>query len=374
MSRKIREIGFIGGGIDSGIGKTHYNSICLNRNWKLSAGFFSRNKKINILSGKKYNIPKNRIYSSIDSFLKNEKKIGAVSLLTPIPNRYNTIKKIIKNKIPIICEKPLLASIEESKKIKKILNKNFLTVTYNYTGYPMIRELENLIKKKSFFGKINSIFIEMPSGVFLEKKTKKENIAKWRLKDGKIPMSFLDLGSHVFNLMYFLTKHYPENLIAKSSTFGKFKNIKDDVMCFGSLNKNTNFNIWFSKSTLGYDNGLKIRIFGKKASVEWVQSEPEKLKINTNDKKNFTIDRGSYLSLISKFKRYNDFKSGHPTGFLEAFKNLYDDILQNIENYKKKIKLNKTYIFEFEHAQKILTVLDSIQKSFVSKKWIKLKK
>ena len=42
------------------------------------------------------------------------------------------------------------------------------------------------------------------------------------------------------------------------------KNIKDDVMCFGSLNKNTNFNIWFSKSTLGYDNGLKIRIFGKK--------------------------------------------------------------------------------------------------------------
>ena len=50
---------------------------------------------------------------SIDSFLKNEKEIAAVSLLTPIPNRYNTIKKIIKNKIPIICEKPLLASIEE---------------------------------------------------------------------------------------------------------------------------------------------------------------------------------------------------------------------------------------------------------------------
>ena len=96
MSKKILEIGFIGGGIDSGIGKTHYNSIRLNNNWKLSAGFFSRNKKLNNLSGKKYNISKNRIYSSIDSFLKNEKEIAAVSLLTPIPNRYNTIKKIIK--------------------------------------------------------------------------------------------------------------------------------------------------------------------------------------------------------------------------------------------------------------------------------------
>jgi len=30
----------------------------------------------------------------------------------------------------------------------------------------------------------------MPSRVFLEKKTKKDNIAKWRLKDGKIPNVF----------------------------------------------------------------------------------------------------------------------------------------------------------------------------------------
>ena len=39
-------------------------------------------------------------------------------------------------------------------------------------------------------------------------------------------------------------------------------------------------------------------------SVELNKFQNEKLKINTNDKKNFIIDRGSYLSLISKFKRY----------------------------------------------------------------------
>ena len=38
-------LGFIGGGINSTIGRMHYLASKLDNKWKLVSGFFSRNKK-----------------------------------------------------------------------------------------------------------------------------------------------------------------------------------------------------------------------------------------------------------------------------------------------------------------------------------------
>ena len=51
-------------------------------------------------------------------------------------------------------------------------------------------------------GKIKKIFVEMPSGAYLTS-IKKNEITSWRLQDKTIPTVLLDLGSHVFNLIYF---------------------------------------------------------------------------------------------------------------------------------------------------------------------------
>ena len=42
---KIKKVAFVGGGIDSGIGKIHFNAISLYAKFSLVAGFFSNNKK-----------------------------------------------------------------------------------------------------------------------------------------------------------------------------------------------------------------------------------------------------------------------------------------------------------------------------------------
>ena len=43
---------------------------------------------------------------------------------------------------------------KEIKSIKSLIKKdNFLSVIYNYTGYPMVREMRDLINRKDFFGK-----------------------------------------------------------------------------------------------------------------------------------------------------------------------------------------------------------------------------
>ena len=37
--------------------------------------------------------------------------------------------------------------------------------------------------------------------------------------------------------------------------------------------------------------------------------------------------------LIAYKKRYNRYKSGHPSGFIEAFANLYSDLADDLINY-----------------------------------------
>ena len=82
-------LGFIGGGTNSTIGKMHFLASKLDNRWKLVSGFFSRNKKSNLASGATYNINRSRVYDSLKSFIKNEKKkLDAVVLLTPTPTHY----------------------------------------------------------------------------------------------------------------------------------------------------------------------------------------------------------------------------------------------------------------------------------------------
>lgn len=357
---KVFSIGIVGGGIDSEIGLTHINSILLSKKFRIVAGVFSKNKKQNYLSAKKYNVKK--FYSSHKDLLKRE-KLDAVVLLTPFINRIEILREILKKNIPVIAEKPLVSSLSEAKKLKKISNKNLIISTYNYIGYPMVRELRFLNQKK-FFGKINKIFIEMPSGAYLHKKSK---VTKWRLKDKVIPGVYLDLGSHILSLINFITDSLPQKFFKISSSDGKYNKVVDDFMSIGYLKNKIKFNIWFSKSAIGYDNGLKIRIFGSKASCEWVQNNPENLKIKTNDKKYYVIDRGSYLSKISKQKRYNNFKPGHPSGFQEAFANLYDDIYEVLKKYFKGKNYKNNYVMDLEKSIQILKVLDMFKKSPIIK-------
>ncbi|MFY4744157.1 hypothetical protein ACOTVX_11840, partial [Aliarcobacter butzleri] len=69
---------------------------------------------------------------------------------------------------PIICEKPLVSSLEDIEKIEKILdvNKHFLVVTNNYSGYPMVRELKQKILNNEL-GDILHIRLKMPQESFL---------------------------------------------------------------------------------------------------------------------------------------------------------------------------------------------------------------
>ena len=83
-------------------------------------------------------------------------------ILTPTPNHYQSIIKLLECNLNIICEKPLSISRKQIEKIKECDQKErIIRCTYNYGGYPMFRELTEQVKHGKI-GKINQLILQMP--------------------------------------------------------------------------------------------------------------------------------------------------------------------------------------------------------------------
>ena len=143
------QLGFIGGGVSSSIGQVHYTASQLDGRWQLAAGYFSRYFEVSKETAKAWYINPDRIYDSLELFIHTESnKLDAVVVLTPVHEHVKDICSLLEKGIPVICEKPMAFSLEEGYLIREYADKypTFFAVTYNYSGYPMVREIQEIVK------------------------------------------------------------------------------------------------------------------------------------------------------------------------------------------------------------------------------------
>lgn len=376
MKSSIVKLGFIGGGLNSAIGMTHKIASQMDNKFKIESGCFSRDNEINMATADSWGIASDRVYANWQDLLKRENNLlDAIVILTPTDLHTEIILKALEYKIPVICEKTLTTSVDEAKQIKVKLeqNKGFLLTTYNYTGYPMIRELKHLINTNKL-GKIVQINIEMPQESFI--RLNSDGIVptpqKWRLHDGIISTLSLDLGTHLSNMIYFLTEEKPQGVIALKNSFGHYSDVTDNIMCMIKYSNNIDCRMWYSKSAIGHKNGLKVEIYGDMGSAEWYQMNPEFLIFNDNFGRNITLDRSSKDIAIANQERYNRFKSGHPAGFIEAFSNHYNDIYKAVLAYKNGKDYYSDYIFPIDSSLEGLKLMEALEKSTENYTWEKI--
>lgn len=371
MSKKMK-LAFIGGGIFSIAGYPHLIASQMDNKFKVVAGAFSRDVAINKKTSDLFNIK--NIYTDWKELLKKEKdNIDAVVILVPTNMHLEVIEEVLKYELAIICEKPLVSSIEDVHKLNDIYNnkKHFLLITNNYSGYPMVRELKERIKRNEF-GKILNIRLNMPQESFLRPPRNIRYPQKWRLIDNFIPMISLDLGSHLHHLSSFLLEEEPSEVFAEYSKFSSY-DVVDDVSMMVKYKSGIKGSMWVSKTALGNRNGLSIEIYGSKGSANWHQENPELLDISYSNGDKLTIDRGS--NIIVNNRLYNRMTAGHPSGFIEAFANLYNNIYDALLSFKKDKKIiSNEFVFGIDHGIKGINFLHTASISNKKECWKKIKK
>lgn len=360
-------LGFVGGSIRSAVGYAHFASSQLDGRWKVVSGCFSPDINVGIETAARWGIATEAVSGDWRDYLsRNVNQIDAVAILTPTPFHSEICSFALQNRIPVICEKSISSSVEQSRLVGIDIHNTgtFFAVTYNYSGYPMVRVMREIVRSGQL-GEIKHVDIEMPSDSYVKVPTAAPQ--KWRLHDGEIPTILLDLGVHLCHLMRFITGLRPTAVSAVMNNFSRFSGLIDDARLWVQYSS-VCANLWVSKASLEYRNGMQVRIFGSEGAAYWLQEEPEKLHIVRADSSRTIYDRGN-----SQFpgEIRERFKPGHPSGFIEAFSNLYADIADSLLAHRRGEPGSK-YVEGWQEAHEDLRLLAAATRSHHQKLWIEV--
>jgi len=326
--------GMIGGGKGAFIGEVHRKSIAMDGKAELAAGCFSRNFENTKKTGQALGLDPNRLYSTYQDMFEKESQrkdsIDFVVIVTPNNTHFPIAKSAMEHGFHVVCDKPLTVTSQESEELAKISQENDLLfcVTYTYTGYPMVKHIKNMIANKEL-GTIRFINAEYPQewlATPLEKTGQKQSL--WRTDPEQSGASNCvgDIGSHIENMVSYLTGLKINSLCARLDTFVKGRILDDNASILVEYDKGAKGLYWSSQIAVGHDNGLRVRIYGSKGSLEWFQENPNHCRVSYLDKPTEVLSRGRD-QMYPPAEKASRVPSGHPEGYFEAFANIYTNFI-----------------------------------------------
>ncbi len=338
MSEKIR-LGILGGGGDSLIGVLHRVASSMYDKYQIVGGVFNPKWEENISFAQKLGLPENRIYIDFDTFIEEELKlpeserIEVVSVLTPNFLHFPMAKKLIENGFHVICEKPLTTTLAEAKILESALEKSntIFAVTYTYTGYPIIRQMREMIQS-GVIGEVQKVDIQYYQGwinpILLDKELRK---TIWRLDPKKAGISSCvgDIGTHAFNMAEYLTGLEVKSVLADLNTRYEDNQLDVDGTILIRFSEYVKGVIRSSQIATGEENGLEVKIYGTKGGFNWKQENPNYLYYLTDDKPLQVLKPGhAYNGEVSL--NGTKLPPGHPEGIFDSMGNIYYGVAKAI--------------------------------------------
>lgn len=322
--------GMVGGGPGAFIGDVHRKAINFDGLARLEAGCFSSSYDNTLATGAELGLPRERLYESFEQMAEKEalqpEKIDFVVIVTPNHTHYSIAKAFLKQKIHVVCDKPLTLETAEAEELKSIAADNgcLFTVTYTYTGYPAVKQARELITRGEIgdIRFVNAEYAQEWLATPLEKEGHKQ--ASWRMDPARtgVANSVGDIGSHVENIVSYVTGLKIKELCARLDIFGEGRPLDDNAGVMVNYTNGARGLYWVSQIAIGSDNGLKFRVFGTKGSIEWRQEDPNYLIVSRTGKPKEIISRGRD-DFFPPAQAYSRVPAGHPEGYFEAFANIY---------------------------------------------------
>jgi len=324
--------GMIGGGPGAFIGAVHRTALALDGRGELVAGVFSSDPKKSAEHANSWGIDRSRVYTNFsemaqrEAALPQDQRIDAAIVVTPNHLHEPAATAFLNAGIPVICDKPMAATLEQAQRMHALAQQTKvpLLVTYNYTGYPLVIHAQHLIREGRL-GEIRKVVAHYHQGWLskpIEKDKQKQ--ASWRTDPAQAGAGALgDIGSHVENLVAFVSDLAIESLSAEVSSLVKGRQVEDDAAITLRYTNGARGVYSISQICIGRENDLKLEVFGTKGSLAWRQENPNELRLSLADGSTQILTRGS---VEGRAKAATRLPAGHPEGFFEAFANLYESI------------------------------------------------
>lgn len=354
---RLLRYAMVGGGPDAFIGQVHRTAARMDGHWQLVAGAFSSHPEKSTEQGGALGLDPARVYGSWREMLVAEAErrdgpdgaagadgpLDAVVIVTPNHLHHPVAKAALEAGFHVICDKPLTLTVEEAEELCSLTGEGdrVFCVTYNYTGYPLVKEARARIAEGTL-GELRKVVVEYSQGwlsTLLEAQGHKQ--AEWRADPERagVAAALGDIGVHAHNLLEYVTGLRVEAVLADLGTVVEGRRLEDDANLLLRLGRagaqpgggveagspptsGVRGVMMVSQVAWGERNHLRLRVYGSRGALDWCQERPNDLRVVDADGVERTLHRAGE-GLVAPVPGALRLPPGHPEGFLEAFANVY---------------------------------------------------
>lgn len=336
-ARRRLRLGMIGGGRDAFIGAVHRMAARLDDRYTLVAGALSSDPERARRSGADLLLEPGRAYGSIDEMMSGERRradgMDVVTIVTPNHLHHSAARACLDAGFHVICDKPLATTVEEAEDLCAAAEAagRVLAVTYNYSGYPLVRAARELIGSGEL-GAVHRVQVEYLQDWLLQPLEATGNKqASWRTDPSRSgPAGCVgDIGTHAFHLAEFVSGLRVNRVAGALSTLVPGRRVDDDAEVMLHFDGGARGTLWASQVATGHENGLRLRVYGERASLEWHQETPNQLRLASFGEPARLLTRGGPQTGALGTQAIR-IPPGHPEGYIEAFAQLYRDVADRI--------------------------------------------
>jgi predicted dehydrogenase len=337
--RKLR-CAMVGGGRDAFIGAVHRKAMALDGQIELVAGALSSSPEKARASGRDLGLAGERNHGDWQALLTDELKrppherIDFVSIVTPNHVHFPVAQTFADAGFHVVCDKPLVHTREQADALVATVKRQgtVFGVTYNYTGYPMVRQAREMVRSGQL-GELRKVVVEYNQGWLAShvEGSGSNKQADWRTDPARSGAAGAigDIGSHAENLVASVTGMEIESLCADLSALVPGRMLDDDGSLLLRFKGGARGVLIASQINTGLENDLRLRISGALGTLEWRQERPSELLHLPHDGPKRILTRGSPW-LCESAQRASRLPAGHPEGFIEAFANIYGGVVADI--------------------------------------------
>ena len=330
-NRRLR-LGMVGGGEGAFIGAVHRIAARLDDHYELVAGAFSSDSARGNRSAQALHVAPDRSYADFEVMARAEAArddgIDVVAIVTPNHLHVPIAEAFLNAGIHVICDKPLTTDLALAKDLGALVKKTglFFGLTHNYTGYPLIRQAREMVQS-GVLGQIRLTQMEYVQQWLTEDLENYDNKqAVWRTdpKQSGPAGCVGDIGTHVYNMMRFITQLEVDEISADLTVFVPGRRLDDNAHMMLRYKGGARGALWSSQVAPGNENGLSIRIYGTKGGIAWSQEHPTILRHSPLNAPPRILTPGG-PELGPSALAASRIPAGHPEGYLEGFAQLYSD-------------------------------------------------
>jgi predicted dehydrogenase len=335
LGRRLR-LGLVGGAGGALIGPVHRLAARLDDCFELAAGVLSSDPARSRAEAARLGIA--RGYGDLEEMLAAEAKrddgIDAVAIMTPNDSHAHYAELALKAGLDVICDKPLTNDFETSRALAALAKTKgrALCVTYNYSGYPMLREARAAIAAGEIgaLRVIHAAYVSGSLGALVEAEpAKMSSRTRWRLDPARGGPSHVlaDIGTHVHQMVNYVTGRRIEAVLADVGAALPGRSAHDTASVIVRLEGGARGPLFITKAATGAENAMSIEAYGEAGGISWHHAALNELRVMRAARPLEIRTRG-LPTLHPLARAAARLPAGHPEGFHEGFANIYRDFAE----------------------------------------------